>query len=116
MSGHQYALTFDFGELECVNGDATWKVVAAGQQLGSSPPGFTVLDSGTGAGPLYLNTLSSGPKGSGTPGSADENSYQHDPTTVQVYTQLELVFTCVNSFFGDIVIGTLDNVAMYQTN
>lgn len=90
--------------------------MAAGQQLGSSPPGFTVPDSGTGVRPLYLKALPSEPKGYGTPGGADENSYQYNPTGVQVYTRLEAVFTCVNSFFGDVVTGTLDNVAMYQTN
>lgn len=65
--GHQYALTFDLGELECVNGDAAWKAMAAGQQLGSSQPGLTTPDSGNGIGTLYLNALPPGSKGSGTP-------------------------------------------------
>lgn len=115
--GHQYALTFDLDLLGCdFGGDGAWQAWAAGQLLGSSQPGFTVPDGGTGIGPLYLNALPSGPKGSGTPGSADQNSYQYDPTGVQVYTQLELVFSCVNEFFLDIIFGQLDNVAMYQTN
>ncbi|KAM0520671.1 hypothetical protein ACHAPE_003068 [Trichoderma viride] len=80
--GYQYELTFDLPKLETVNGDAAWKAVAAGQQLGSSPPGFAVPDSGTGVGPLYLKALSSEPKRSGTPGGADENS-------INVYQDIE---------------------------
>lgn len=116
--GHQYALTFDLDMLSCAasGGDVAWQAWAAGQELGSSQPGFTVPDGGTGIGPLYLNALPSGPKGSGTPGSADYNSYQYDPTGVQAYTELALVFSCVNYWLIDIVMGQLDNVAMYQTN
>lgn len=113
--GHQYALSFETYFMGCNGVGLNWQAWAAGQELGSAV-GYSPPYGGATVGPLYMNAIPSGPKGSGTPGSADYNSYQYDSESVRIYTQVAITFSCPAYKFLEGGMAEVDNFSMYQTD
>ena len=112
--GHDYALSFDIVGLACPEG-INWQAFAAGQRLGGAS-NYVLPSGGARVGPLTLSALPTGPKGSGTPGSADYNGYQYDADGTDVYTQVAVTFQCAAPCPNCQMVGVLDNFSMYQTD
>ncbi|KAH8662393.1 hypothetical protein BX600DRAFT_498931 [Xylariales sp. PMI_506] len=89
--GHLYELTFSIGYTSLCP-SLSWAAYAAGQTIGSgSLSNLAIFEDTLGIGPLYMNPIPAGPKGSGFPGSADYTTYHYSSDGVNIYTQLALV-------------------------